>query len=80
MSNTHGANLRPGDSVVITELPKGLIDGLPEDEQKAVKEVIGKAILLLGYDSDGRCELEFADSNGVLHYIYVSPTIIRRSE
>jgi hypothetical protein len=50
-----------------------LLDGLPEEDPAAISEIVGKRILLVGYDEDGRAELEFKDSEGIIHLIYVSP-------
>jgi hypothetical protein len=69
--------LKPGAAVVLTEMPPGLLDGLPEDDQAAISEIAGKRICLVGYDDDGRAELEFKDHEGTIHFIYVSPEFIR---
>ena len=69
-------NPKPGDTVVLTEIPPGLLDGLPREDQAAIVEVVGKPILLLGY-VDGRAELEFIDNLGIIHFIYVNPDTIR---
>lgn len=67
--------MRPptGSMVVLRELPPGLIDGLPMEDKIAISDVVGKAILLVEYDEDGRAELEFTDPHGVIHSIYVDP-------
>jgi hypothetical protein len=70
---------RPGDKVVLTEVPPGMLDGLPEEDRQAIAEIVGKPILLIDYD-DGRAELEFKDRNGEIHFVYVSPEFIREAE
>ncbi len=67
----------PGDSVVLEEVPRGLLDGLPEEDKRAISEIVGKALLLNAYDDDGRAELEFTDSGGTIRFIYVSPDVIK---
>ena len=67
----------PGDRVVLKEIPPGLLDALPTEDRQAVKEVLGKPILLNEYDENGRAELEFTDASGVVHFIYVNPSLIR---
>ena len=62
--------------MVLTEIPPGFLDDLPTEDQRAIKEVVGKPILLNEYD-DGRAELEFTDASGVIHFIYVNPGAIR---
>jgi hypothetical protein len=63
--------------VVLAELPGGLLDGLPTEDQEAIREVVGTSVLLQEYDGAGRAELAFRDRNGVLHYIYVGPQFIK---
>ena len=61
---------KPGGKVVLTALPPGFIDDLPDEDQKAILAVVGKPIGFAGYD-DNRLKLEFAESNGTKHFIYV---------
>jgi hypothetical protein len=68
---------KPGDQVVLAELPPGLVDGLPTEDQEAIREVVGTSVLLHEYDDAGRAELAFRDRNGDLHYIYVGPQFIK---
>jgi len=66
----------PGETVTLREVPNGLLDGLPMEDQHAISEIVGRPVRLNEYDPAGRAELEFTDSQGVLHFIYVSPDII----
>jgi hypothetical protein len=66
----------PGSLVVVRTMPPGLTTGLPESDQKAIREIVGKPILLVEYDDDGRAELEFTDATGAVHFIYVNPKFI----
>jgi hypothetical protein len=75
--NSREERPRPGDKVVLTELPPGLLDDLPIEDQVAISDVIGKPIRLNEYDEDGRAELEFKDRNGEIHFIYVDPDFLR---
>jgi hypothetical protein len=68
---------RPGDMVVLERLPPGLLNGLPKRDQRAISEIVGKPVLLAGYDDDGRAELEFVDRREVCHWIWVDPKFIR---
>ena len=70
----------PGDMVILLEAVPGLLEGLPNADQKAIAEVVGKPILFVGYDETGRAELEFTDGHGEIHSIYVSPETIRAAE
>jgi hypothetical protein len=76
MTSEH-QKLKPGDTVVLTEIPPRFLDDLPIEDQQAIKEIVGKPILLNDYDEDGRAELEFADASGVVHLICVNPSVIR---
>jgi len=71
---------KPGEMVVLKNLPPGFLDDLPKEDQVAILAVVGKAIVLKGYDKDGRAELEFTEKNGIIHFIYVSPEFLSRAE
>jgi hypothetical protein len=64
---------KPGDKVVLATLPPGLLRGLPREDQKAIRDILGKPVLLEQYDDDGRAVLTFTDSKNVAHSIFVSP-------
>ena len=70
---------KPGELVVLTEVPSGFLDDLPAEDQQAIVEVVGKPIVLRGY-ADGRAELEFEDRDGNGHVIFVAPRFIRAIE
>lgn len=67
---------KPGDFVLLTKVPPGLLEGLPLEDQRAIRAVVGKPILLSEYDKDGRLELEFTDRKGTIHFIYVQPSFV----
>jgi hypothetical protein len=67
---------KAGDRVILNGLPPKFLDDLPKSDQVAVANAIGTAVLLLAYDEDGRAELEFADSAGTIHSIFVDPKYI----
>jgi hypothetical protein len=71
---------KPGDTVILTEIPSGLLDNLPLEDRRAISEVVGKTVRLNEYDDTGRAELEFTDRDGEIHFIYVRPDIIRVAE
>ena len=68
---------KPGTRVVLTQEPPHLLHGLPDQDQAAIREIIGKPVLLVAYDGDGRAELEFADRRNAVHFIYVDPVYIK---
>jgi hypothetical protein len=77
MTTSRDGRPEPGEKVVLTALPPGFLDDLPREDQQALTEVIGKAILLNEYDEDGRAELEFTAEDGRIHFVWVSPEFIR---
>ena len=54
-----------------------MLDDLPEEDQLAIKEIVGKPVLLNEYDDAGRAELEFKDRDGHPHYLFVAPELIK---
>jgi hypothetical protein len=72
--------LTAGRNVILKALPPGLLDNLPLEDQRAISEIVGKPVMLNEYDADGRAELEFADSEGVIHFIYVDPKFIETAQ
>jgi len=71
---------KPGDIVLLTQVPPGLLVNLPKEDQTAISEIVGKPVRLNDYDEQGRAELEFTDSSGGIHFVYVSPTVIRAAK
>jgi hypothetical protein len=80
MADPQNMEPKPGDNVVLVEIPPGLLDDLPPEDQEAISEVVGKPIVLKEYDDAGRAELAFRDRHGDLHYIYASPQFIKLAE
>lgn len=70
----------PGEMVILIGLPIRFLDDLPSEDQEAISAVLGKPVHLSGYDEDGRAELEFTDSEGNGHTIWVTPNFIKSSE
>jgi hypothetical protein len=75
----------PGETVVLISLPPGLLQGLPQEDQNAIVAIVGKTVLLVGYDEDGRAELHFDDpfdgragDYSHTHSIWVAPEFIER--
>jgi len=68
---------KPGGKVVLMKMPPGLIGGLPREDQRAISQIVGQPVLLVGYDDDGRAELQFTDEAEHIHFIYVNPSFIR---
>ena len=81
----HDGTPSPGETVSLTSIPPGLLEGLPQEDQNAIVAIVGKPVLLVGYDQDGRAELHFDDPFDVRtgdyshsHSIWVAPEFIKR--
>ena len=68
---------KPGSKVALKALPPGFIDDLPEEEQRAISARIGRPIMLMGYDRDGRAELEFMAQDDSIHTLCVDLKFLR---
>ena len=68
--------LQPGDLVVLIGVPATLFSGLPEEDQTAIRSVIGKPVKFAGM-AYGQAELEFKDGHGDEHTIWVDIDRIR---
>lgn len=77
MANVGDTKPKPGNRIILVELPPGFLHDLPEEDQQAIKNAVGKPVRLNEYDDDGRAELEFRDRDGCFHKMYVGPQFIR---
>ena len=66
----------PGDRVILTTAPASLLHGLPQKDQQAIRAIVGRPVTLAGF-SYGQAELEFKDTQGDDHTIWVERTLIR---
>ncbi len=76
--------LKAGERVVLVAVPPGLLDGLPEEDQRAIESIVGEPVTFVGYDDDGRVELEFDDpfdarteTSSHTHSIWVLPEFVK---
>ena len=79
MDNKHNRP-EPGTTVVLQRVPPGLLDGLPQSDQRAIAAIVGQPVRLADYDDVGRAELEFTDNEGDIHYVYVKPEYLRPAD
>jgi hypothetical protein len=70
---------QPGQRVILIAVPPGMLDDLSPEDQRAIKEAVGKTVLLNGYDEAGRAELEFRDASAAYRFLYVRPEFIRKA-
>jgi hypothetical protein len=69
---------KPGEKVVLDELPPGLIDGLPGEDQQAILAIIGVPIRFTGIEEGGRARLEFVER--IYHSIFVDPQYVKAAK
>ena len=76
---------RAGEKVVLVAIPPGLLEGLPAEDQAAIRAVVGKPVTFVGYDDRGWLELHFAnpfdserEQHSHAHSIWVAPEFIER--
>jgi precorrin isomerase len=70
------AKLKPGSLVILRNAPSSLLHGLPEEDQAAIHAIVGHPVIFAGY-SWGQAKLEFTDSQGDGHTIWVETDLIR---
>ena len=75
-SNVAMPDLEPGALVVLTRAPSSLLQGLPKEDQKAIRSIVGRPVTLAGF-SYGQAEIEFTDAQGDDHTIWVEKSLIR---
>ncbi len=74
---TSGDRPNTGEEVLLVSLPVGFTSDLPTEDQAAIAAVVGKTVRLINYRDDGRAELQFTDTHGIIHFLYVEPTYIK---
>jgi hypothetical protein len=67
---------KPGAQVILTSVPPSLLQNLPEEDQDAIRAIVGQPVTFTGY-SWGQAELEFTDHEGAGHSIWVDDALIR---
>lgn len=66
--------------VILTGLPLGFVNDLPQEDQLAISGMVGKTIRLNRYTDDGRVELEFVEEDSKIHFIYVNASFVKSAE
>ena len=67
---------QPGDRVILTRAPASLLRGLPKEDQNAIRAIVGHPVVFAGF-SYGQAEVEFADSQGDEHTVWVDADLLR---
>jgi hypothetical protein len=58
-------------------LLSGFLGDLLEEEPRAISARIGRPIMLMAYERDGRAELEYMAKDDSMHIFYVDPKFMR---
>ena len=54
-----------------------LLRGLPKADQRAILGAVGSVYRVAGFNVLGHAEIEFLDSNGNMHFVWVEPENLR---
>ena len=77
-TDINGSPIRTGEVVVLCDVPPELVRGLPDDDIRAIKAQVGARMEVVGFDSFGNVELEFASSADTFHTVFVSGQILKK--
>jgi hypothetical protein len=76
----NGKPIFAGDSVVLVRASEKLIAGLPDEDQKAIQAQVGNVLKVNEFDEYGHAEIEFVDTEGMMHTIWIEPSCLRKQE
>jgi hypothetical protein len=68
--------LEPGVLVILSRAPPALLQGLPKEDQKAIRSIVERPVTFTGFNY-GQAELEFTDAQGDYHIIWVDKNLIK---
>ncbi len=63
-----------GDKVRLSHAPLELLNGLPDEDQKMIREAVNKMDMTVTAKIGTNVELEFRDTNNTLRWILVKTT------
>jgi hypothetical protein len=61
--------------VILKTAPPSLLEGLPMEDQNAILAIVGHPVMFADY-SYGQAEIEFVDSAGDDHSVWVEPSLL----
>ncbi len=78
----NGKKLAIGEQALLVDISAQLLYGLPNDDQQAINNQIGKTITLHDFDERGFAEVEFEYVNdlneNIIHTIWVPPNSLEK--
>lgn len=72
----NGNPIAAGDNVRVVEIPAQLPCGLPQEDQLAIRQQVGRTLIIAAFNEDGHAELEFIDGSGCMHTIWLAPCFL----
>lgn len=71
---------KPGETVILKELPAGSFDDLPKEDLTALRAAVGKYVFLESYrGEDGKAEVTWQENERQHRTIWVDPQCISRA-
>jgi len=75
--DSSGRIIRRWSHVRFLKASRALLRGLPKSDKHAILEAVGSVYRVVGFNVIGHAELEFFDSNGNMHFVWVEPANLR---
>ena len=75
-----GTTLKVGDYVILLDAPEELLRNLYPEDKAAICTQVGKSLEVQGFDDYGHAELEFIDFSGIIHFIWVKGSVLRKKD
>src|SRR5260221_8329504 len=72
-----GQLIRQRARVRFLKASTALLRGLPKTDQRAILGAVGQIYRVEGFNAAGHAELEFRDSKGSMHFVWVEPGNLR---
>ena len=75
--DSNGHLIRRWARVRFLKASTALLHGLPKSDQRAILGAVGSIYRVAGFNVVGHAELEFFDSSGNMHFVWVEPENLR---
>jgi hypothetical protein len=75
--DSNGQLIRRWARVRFLKASAALLRGLPKADQRAILGAVGSVYRVAGLNVVGHAELEFFDSSGSMHFVWVEPENLR---
>lgn len=73
-----GKVLRRGDVVTVESIPESLVRGLPQSDQRAINDCLGRSFKISGFNDQGEAEIEFTEAEDEFHTIWIGTACLRK--